>query len=524
LRLIDVAAALVPTALAAGFVIYSLGARSLWIDEGDTFTTASQHGSALWHWMLNDGGNMFTYYAGMHVVIALFGTSPIALRLPSALALVGTVPLAFALTRRLFDLRAATISAFLVAASLPLVYWGQNARAYTVAVLLVTASTYAFVCAVQTRKRWAYVLYVVCSVLAIYTILLSALVVVAQCCSLVLRRRHETSLSALAACAGSIALLSVPIGIAAAIRGTVPIEWIPPPTLSLDKYVLNFVASARVSGVSSTPTTHLLLEATLVTWAGAAFLFIYSLVRTGRSEDTWAIGLIGSCFVVPIAGILAITELVHPVFSDRYVLSSLPAASMLAGVAISRFRPAALALVAGAALVILRSLQIPASYGSPIETWNTATADVVSSAQPQDCIAFFVADGFTAFDYYVLATRSPHPPLPRPVLPLTTWVARTPYALDPAVIPANSLAGVVAGCPRLWVVWTHQGGEPPGTAGALPYQVRKYEAFNVLAREVNGAYRLVSYKQFTSVDVALYDRRPLEQRSARSTVGVFAAP
>lgn len=507
LRLADVAAALVPTALAAGFVIYSLGSRSLWIDEATTFATASQHGATLWHWVLNDGGNMFAYYAGMHVVVALFGSSPVTLRLPSALAFVGTVPFAFALTRRLFDLRAATISAFLVAASLPIIYWAQMARAYTFGVMLVTASTYALVCAVQTRKRWAYVLFVACSVLAIYMILLSVLVVAAQCCSLALRRRRDIPLQALAICVGSIALLSLPMGIAAFIHGSAQLGWIAPPALSFEKYVLKFVASAETAGVSLTSTAHLVFIAMLAAWAAAALQFTYSLVRSGRSERTWALGLLGACFVVPIAALLVVSELFQPVFSDRYALLTVPFASILAGVALSRIRPAPLAWAAGIALVVLRALQIPASYGVEIETWNTAAAYVVSSAQPRDCIAFFVSDGFPAFDYYVLAATGPHPRLPQLVLPATTWSAKTPYVLDPAVIPARSLPAVVASCPRLWLVLTHQGGDPPGAPGALPYQVRKYEAYLVLSAEVNSAYRLASYTRFTSVDVALYDRR-----------------
>jgi uncharacterized membrane protein len=116
------------TMASCGVFLYKLGTRSVWVDEGDTFTTASQHGDALWHWMLNDGGNMVTYYLGMHVMITLFGTSEVVLRLPSALAGMATVPTSYYLLRRLFDRRAAVFGATFVAVSLPLVYWSQQAR------------------------------------------------------------------------------------------------------------------------------------------------------------------------------------------------------------------------------------------------------------------------------------------------------------------------------------------------------------------------------------------------------------
>jgi 4-amino-4-deoxy-L-arabinose transferase-like glycosyltransferase len=66
---------------------------------------------------------------------------------------VASVPVCYALVRQLFDRRAATISAFFVAASVPFVYWGQTARAYAPAVFLVSASTLAFVVGLQTARR-----------------------------------------------------------------------------------------------------------------------------------------------------------------------------------------------------------------------------------------------------------------------------------------------------------------------------------------------------------------------------------
>ncbi len=99
----EAACLLVAVALAAGLVFYDLGARSIWIDEATTWGTASQHGSSLWYWMLHDGGNMLGYYAAMHVLIPIIGSSPTALRVPSALCAVLTVPCGYFLLRRLFD-------------------------------------------------------------------------------------------------------------------------------------------------------------------------------------------------------------------------------------------------------------------------------------------------------------------------------------------------------------------------------------------------------------------------------------
>jgi len=255
-RVLDRLAVLALTLLAAGLFLYKLGTRSVWLDEGDTFTTASQHGAALWHWMLNDGGNMVSYYLGMHVMVTLFGTSPAVMRLPTALAAIATVPVSFYLLRRLFDRRAAVFGAAFVAVSLPFVYWAQQARGYAVATLLVTASTLALVLGVQTRRRAANVAYVALSVLAIYTILLSALVLVAQAASLTLRRRNEVPWRALAFSGAAIGVLCVPVGVAAAIRGTAPVDWIGQPGSVFGgtmRDLVVFLASARANGTPGSP-------------------------------------------------------------------------------------------------------------------------------------------------------------------------------------------------------------------------------------------------------------------------------
>ena len=71
---------LVPCALAAVLVFVELASRSLWLDEGATIAISTQHGSALWHAIAHDGGNMLGYYLFQHGVIALLGHAPGAIR------------------------------------------------------------------------------------------------------------------------------------------------------------------------------------------------------------------------------------------------------------------------------------------------------------------------------------------------------------------------------------------------------------------------------------------------------------
>ncbi len=509
-RAIDLACVLVPTALSAVLVLHGLGSRDLWVDEGATFSYASQHGAALWHAVIGDAGNMMAYYAAMHVVMELFGTSPDVLRLPSAICTVATVPVCFALVKRLFDRRAATLSALLVAASVPLVYWGQMARAYAPAVLLVSASTLAFVVALQTGRRAAWACYCVFSVLAIYCILLTGLVVVAQYCSLALRRRQDLPVARLVASIATIASLSVPIAVIGLVRGDSRLDWLPatgPPLDAANQYLVKFVASAEQGGVASGGEVRLVVLGMLAAWLLAACLFAVCVARRHRCDESFAWGLLLGTFLLPALATYAISELIHPVLSDRYLLSVVAPASMVAGVACSRIRPAAGAWLAGQALVGLRIVQITPTYGVSLEDWQAATSYVLGRTQPHDCAAFFIADGYMVFDYYLLRDERPHETLPDPVLPDSPWSTKQPYVLDPATIPRAQLPRIVASCPRLWLVETHQAGQRPGSGVPL-FQVEKFHGYNLLMREIRPSYLPVSQRTYTGVKVVLYVREP----------------
>jgi hypothetical protein len=91
------------------------------------------------------------------------------------------------------------------------------------------------------------------------------------------------------------------------------------------------------------------------------------------------------------------------------------------------------------------------------------------------------------------------------VLPEATWASRSQYSLDPETIPTARLSEVVASCPRLWLVSSHDLGRPPGP-GVLAYQARVYEAQQTLTAELDGSYRQTSGWAFLGADVALYVR------------------
>jgi 4-amino-4-deoxy-L-arabinose transferase-like glycosyltransferase len=439
----------IPCILAAALVFYELGGRSLWLDEAATVEIASQHGSALWSAIAHDGGNLLGYYLLLHVLIGWLGHAPELIRAPSALATVVTVGLTAQLGRRLFDSRSGFAAGVLAAVSLPLVFWGQDARGYAVMVMFIVASFLALVRLVDgPRAWWVPVAYGTSLALAIYMSFAAVLVVPAQLLVLLWRReRARTVVGALAA----VGVACAPIAILAARRGSSQLFWVPAPDLKRLDEMLRWLTSAGLPpNFQRTATGTLLLVASLLLLAWCAVRVLRGAdwragLSLGRAD--WRAGVVLAWLVVPIVLSLAESLAGQPIALARNSVLALPAVALLLAWGL---RGSRLGLAAFIGLVVLRALQLAPSYGTSPENWKAATQYVAAHAGAGDCIAFYPLDGWMAFQYYGGA-------LPRSVLPSASWATDRPY-VERYVQPSGArLAQVAAGCPRLWLIASHEG-------------------------------------------------------------------
>ena len=443
-RVEDVAVVAGPAALAIALCLYQLTTRSLWLDEAATVAIAGQHGSALWSAIAHDGGNMLGYYALLHVLIGWFGDGALIIRLPSVLAAGAAVAAVGLLGLRLFDRRVALASGLLAAVSLPLVFWGQNARGYAPMVALVAGSFLAFAALVESGSRRAWIAYVALTALSVYASFVAVAAVPAQLAALLwLRRGWRPVAAGLAVCA----VCWVPLAILAASRGSNQLFWIPRPGLSSEKQVIlaltsagfepNFRSVAGVAAVLAIVTVALLL-------VGA--------IRIARRPQ-WGGVLVLSWLLVPVVLIWLESLLGQSIFTARNLLISLPAVALLLGWVIMRTR---LAWVTLAILIGLRAVILAPAYGDSPENWRAATAYVLSAKQPGDCLAFYPLDARMPFAYYAR----------QPVQP---YVERyeTPQ--------------ISAGCRRVWLVVSHQG-QPNGPPASRAHYARYVAVRSALSR------------------------------------------
>ena len=173
--------------LALALRLLRLGYQPLWWDEGWSVYFATTALGSMARLTAVDIHPPL-YYALLHLWVALFGASPIAVRLLSVLAGTATVPLLYLAGRRLTGIRAGLLAAFLLALSPFAVYYSQEVRMYGLVTLL---SLVAFTLALKMEDSgWSVVPwlgYVLAGAAALYTQYYAAFLLLALNLALIAR-------------------------------------------------------------------------------------------------------------------------------------------------------------------------------------------------------------------------------------------------------------------------------------------------------------------------------------------------
>ncbi len=154
----------------AVFALYThtLDRQSLWFDEGLSVIFAAKPLRQLIETLVHEDLHPPLYYFTLHFWMIMAGSSEWAVRMPSTLAAILLVPLAFAVVRevcgegRRMNLTWAALglaAAGLVGASPFIAYYAQETRMYSIAATLALATTWAFLRAARARTTWHWCLF-----------------------------------------------------------------------------------------------------------------------------------------------------------------------------------------------------------------------------------------------------------------------------------------------------------------------------------------------------------------------------
>ncbi len=386
-----------------------IGHKSFWLDEG-TSVALSRDWTTMWHQLLNRESNMWLYYLLLHFWLRL-SDSEAFIRGLSALFTIATIPVLYALGRRLFGSRAGAISALLLAANPYMIRYAQEARGYSMVVCFVTLSSYLFVLAVERRSMRFWIAYGVCMALGFYTHFFAALVCGVQLLCLLALGRKNIPWRGAGIGIVAMALLLLPMILFQPFRNQV--DWTSTPSLSriIDVYRA-FTGNRRLR----------LLHLLFGLWA------ILLPLPTPKSRTypsaRWRYLFVVAWAVLPVRITFVFSRAFKPMFVNRFLIVSLPAVVLLAASGIARLPTIALlgashtmtlrrpwiqwAVVALMLLLSARCVHWWYAMGWK-EDWRNVTFWVQSRAQPGDAVGFYWYAGRDTFEYYLGRTGADEP-------------------------------------------------------------------------------------------------------------------
>ena len=385
-----------------------LGRKPFWFDECFSVEVARLSWQNLLHLLWRREANMSLYYLMLRGWLH-FGSSPFFVRSLSAIVSLATLPALFWLARKLFDSRVALIAVALISFNAYPIRYAQEARSYSLFVLLATLSSGFFVAAFRepsSRNRRTYIL---ASVLAAYAHLYALLMLAAHCLSLRGPCAKRMGGDGLRRAWIWIGLASLPLVIFAAKTGAGPIRWIQRPSL---RDLLEF--AEHISGNAGLPLLLLYAAVCLI-----AIIPPQKMMRIRTEPDTaegdwavWRLRFLLVWLLFPVA-LTLLLSLARPLFLGRYFIFCLPALVILAAAGLARLRGTWL-IGMTLAVMLLLSLHGAFSYYNhdfDLERDGSEAAAnyVLDHAQPGDVILFHIAETRVPYEFFksLRANRSP---------------------------------------------------------------------------------------------------------------------
>ncbi len=287
------------TVLAAVLRLYRLGEWSLWVDEAHTFRDVTATSEAFWQSGTSRYPLAYLMLRGLLAVGLLPTTGEGWLRLPFAFCGILSVPVIAVFGRTLVGRRAALLAALMLAVFPWHLYWSQNARGYSLVMLLAMLGAFAFHGGITHRSiLWA--------VIGVVTVVLSGLthpsgfeLMAALCVYLGLEARRDPALRARVLRPSVLILIAV-VGVLVASQA-----W-PSILRAMEKK-----SDASIAHLTDTFAWYLRPTVAIATLAGLIWMRHTGLVRTTSLLGTW-IGVPLFALIVLGGTVTKVTAQVRP--------------------------------------------------------------------------------------------------------------------------------------------------------------------------------------------------------------------
>jgi 4-amino-4-deoxy-L-arabinose transferase-like glycosyltransferase len=408
----------------------------------------------------------------LHAWLRLVGESEFAVRYLSLIGGVLTVALCYVVARRLVGRRAALLATLLLATARYHIWWSQEARMYVWATFFVLLSTY-YLIRLHHRGTSAWLMYVLATSAALYTLYLAALAVLLQnifVASVWWRkpRRLRFLFNWVLAQIGVLALYAPWLYLAVSRTRTDVAQTSFPVRLVWQLY-----ATVLTTGVSTHLDRYLwvVVPIVLLALSGVALLILDRRQPQRYGLASWEVGLLLALpLVLPPLVVFGLSiprgVFYSPKPEARYLLPFAPLFYiLLAGTLASlwqRGRRGRIATIAGAVLVLATFVSVlPGHYAGRYlrDEYQTAMATLAAYAKPGDAVLLVSGDRYPVF-YYYYHRRYPSGAQPEGRGPAVYLLPRHGARLSAQSVE-RELAPLAEAHPRLWLASMERGMQDP---------------------------------------------------------------
>jgi mannosyltransferase len=321
----------------------------------------------------NSDANHGLYYLLLHAWM-WGGDSEAWVRLFSALPAVAAIPITAILARRLFGDAVGLVAGFLMVGSMFVVAQAQNARAYALALLLITVATLLFVEAVRSRRPGHFIAYGAASALAVYASSLSGLVLVAHAASLAFLPQFRSLARPFALTYAAVLVAVAPLATLVSATASEQLWWLERPGWR--------EALGEASQILGGPNTLQTIAYGPLVVIGLIALWRNRVTGDGRAETwRWRRSLVIGWLLLPPVLLFVLSQVEFP-FGARFLLTSAPALAITAAIGLVAIaRRWQVAAVAAATVVICVSVLARSSLQPGISGGTGGTEPYRAPAQ-----------------------------------------------------------------------------------------------------------------------------------------------
>jgi 4-amino-4-deoxy-L-arabinose transferase-like glycosyltransferase len=410
--------------LGAAIRFSTLDQQSFWLDEATTWGLVSHGLSHVLSTVPKTESTPPLYYVLVWLWAQVFGTGEVGLRSFSALCGTLTIPVMWAVGRRLASERIGLVAALVTAVN-PLLFWySQEARTYALLVLLSALSLLAFLRALEEPSRGRLVAWGAICALTILAHYFGAFIVVGEAVWLAWALRRRGSLTAARAVAGLAPIVVIGAALVPLVirQNDGRASFISTASGSLP-YRLGQLVKQDILG-DGQPWKALLLAIGLVLVALAMALLV---IRASRRERDGGVMML----VIGAGGVLlafVVAAVVTDYFDTRNLLATWPALALVVAVGFGAARAGPWGAAGLAGLVVLSLVCIANVIRDPDfqrDNWRGA----VQALGPPATARAIVADGVGAVTLApYLHDAGAYPPAGSPVREVDmVWLGRSGY-------------------------------------------------------------------------------------------------